>query len=38
MSTRGIIAFRNGEWVFNTPYRPQGWRSVKQVLQEYRNE
>ena len=33
-----VYLFRNGEWVFDTPYRPQGWRSVKQALQEYRNE
>ena len=33
-----VYLFRDGEWVFDTPYRPQGWRSVKQALQEYRNE
>lgn len=29
-----VYLFRNGEWVFDTPYRPQGWRSVKQTFQE----
>ena len=29
-----VYLFRDGEWYFDTPYRPQGWRSVKQTLQE----
>lgn len=33
-----VYLFRDGEWYFDTPYRPQGWRSVKQVLQEPQEE
>ena len=29
-----VYLFRDGEWYFDTPYRPQGWRPVKQTLQE----
>ena len=28
-----VYLFRDGEWVFDTPYRPQGWRSVKVEVQ-----
>lgn len=33
-----VYLFRNSEWIFDTPYRSQGWRSVKQVLQEPQEE
>ena len=33
-----VYVFRNGEWVFDTPYQPKGWRSVKQTLQELQEE
>ena len=29
-----VYLHRNGEWYFDTPYRPQGWRSVTKTLQE----
>lgn len=29
-----VYLFRNGEWVFDTPYHPKGWRSVTKTLQE----
>ena len=28
-----VYLFLNGEWFYDTPYHPQGWRSVKQALQ-----
>ena len=27
-----VYLFRDGEWVFDTPYHPKGWRSVRQTL------
>lgn len=28
-----VYLFRNGEWYFDTPYKKQGWHSVKQILE-----
>ena len=33
-----VYLHRNGEWYFDTPYQPKGWRSVKQTLQELQEE
>jgi len=33
-----VYVFRDGEWVFDTPYHPQGWRPVKQTLQKLQEE
>lgn len=33
-----VYLFRNGEWVFDTPYHPKGWRSVKQELEKAKEE
>ena len=29
-----VYLFRDGEWVYDTPYHPKGWRPVGKTLQE----
>lgn len=33
-----VYLFRNGDWLFDTPYQPQGWRPVEKMLKEHVDE